>query len=370
MRVRDLSWRRYRVPFVAPFRTAHGETTDREGLILTLVDDDGLVGIGEAAPLAEFGGRDIQYAERLLRSVAPELIARDCVGAEPLLASFLPERLEPPPSASPSRRRCSTWRGSAAVMRLAELLTPDVSGSVPVNATIGQAEDVLAVEAARDAVSRGFRTIKLKVGIGESVQAEVDRVSAVRAAIGSAVRLRLDANGAWTVPTAIEVVKALAQFDIELIEQPVAPTDVAGLGDVRRCVQVPVAADEAVLGLESARRVIDTGAADVLVVKPMVCGGLRAARRIIELAAASGLRCVVTSSLECGIGVQASLHLAATLPADSPACGLATLDLLENDLIIERLDVVDGRMALPGRPGLGVRVDEEALGRYAVHSGR
>ena len=365
MRILDLSWRRYRVSFRSPFRTAHGQTTHREGLILKLVDDDGLVGLGEAAPLAEFGGGDIERAERLLASLVPELMKLDSADAEQRLASLLPDA----PNTSAVRFALETalldLQAQRADMRIADLLSSDVRDSIPVNATVGQAVDTLAIEAARDAVSHGFRTVKLKIAIGDSLQSEVDRVAAVRAAIGPETRLRLDANGAWTVPQAIEMINALARFDIELIEQPVAPADRVGLAKVRHEVGVPIAADEAVLGLESARRVIDAGAADVLVVKPMACGGLHAGRRIIELAHASGLRCIVTSSLECGIGVAASLHVAATLPFDSPACGLATLDLLEDDLIVEPLDIVDGRIALPDRLGLGVRDDEEAMGRHA-----
>ena len=94
----------------------------------------------------------------------------------------------------------------------------------------------MAVQAARHAIESGFRTVKLKVGISASTAAEVARVAAVREAIGSEPRLRLDANGAWTVAQAIEVIDALAQFDIELIEQPVAPENLAGLAEVRRAV--------------------------------------------------------------------------------------------------------------------------------------
>jgi muconate cycloisomerase len=90
----------------------------------------------------------------------------------------------------------------------------------------------------------------------------------------------------------------------------------------------------------------------------MVCGGLRAGRAIIELASANGLRTVVTSTIDSGIGVAAALHLAATLPPDSPACGLATRDLLTADLLVEPLKVVDGEMLLPDGAGLGVNIDE------------
>jgi L-alanine-DL-glutamate epimerase-like enolase superfamily enzyme len=101
----------------------------------------------------------------------------------------------------------------------------------------------------------------------------------------------------------------------------------------------------------------------------MVCGGLRAGRTIIEHAHAAGLRVVVTSSIESGIGLAAALHLAATLPEGSPACGLATTDLLADDLIVEPLALVSGRISVPAGPGLGVELDDSALAQFGDGGG-
>jgi o-succinylbenzoate synthase len=242
---------------------------------------------------------------------------------------------------------------------LAALLTNSVPApAVTVNATIGEPDDDAAIDAARSALARGFRTIKLKIGIGRTVHDEVRRVAAMRAALGPDIALRLDANGAWSVDTAIATLRQLARYDIEYVEQPVAAHDLAGLAEVHHASPIPIAADEAVTDIPSARRVIERQAADILVLKPMVCGGLRTGRAIIDLATAAGLRTVVTSTIDSGLGVAAALHLAATLPPNSPACGLATSDLLTDDLIVEPLEVVEGAMMVPKGPGLGVRLDE------------
>ncbi len=109
---------------------------------------------------------------------------------------------------------------------------------------------------------------------------------------------------------------------------------------------------------------LERGAASVLVVKPMVVGGLRPARRIVELAEEAGVGTIVTTTIDAGVGVAAALHLAATLPEGSPACGLATGSLLADDLIVRPLAVRDGSMLLPDGPGLGVELDEAKLARY------
>jgi o-succinylbenzoate synthase len=359
VKLAELRWSRYRLPFATGFNTAHGAMRRREGLILRLTADDGTTGLGEAAPLLEFGGGDCDQMEALLRSILPDLSGIDLDDVMPLLESRVGER---PESAA---IRCGLdiatldAQARARGLPLAALLTDGPpAAAVAVNATIGEPDNAAAVTSARSALARGFRTIKLKIGLGRSVQDEVRRVAAMRAALGPEIALRLDANGAWTAGDAIAILSQLATYDIEYVEQPVPAHDLDDLVHVRRASPIAIAADEAVTGLASAQRIIERNAADILILKPMVCGGLRAGRAIIELASANGLRTVVTSTIDSGIGVAAALHLAATLPPGSPACGLATRDLLTADLLVEPLRVVDGEMLLPDGAGLGVEIDE------------
>src|SRR5262249_50094055 len=151
--------------------------------------------------------------------------------------------------------------------------------------------------------------------------AELARIAAIRATLGADVRLRIDANAAWDVPEAIAIIRAAERYQLELVEQPVA--DLAGMAQVRAASPTPIAADESVGGPPHATKVIAAGAADVLVIKPMMAGGLRRARAIIVQAQLAGLQALVTTTIDAGVGVAAALHLAATLPPQL-ACGLAT----------------------------------------------
>ncbi len=199
---------------------------------------------------------------------------------------------------------------------------------------------------------------------------EVARVAAVRDAAGPNVRLRLDANGAWTEEQAIATIRAIEQYDIDLVEQPVPPGDIAALHRVRAAVRIPIAADESVGGTDTVRALIDARAVDAIVVKLPVAGGVRRGAETCKLALGAGLGAIVTSALDCGIGVAAALQLAAMLPPASRGCGLATLGLLEDDLIVEELRIADGRMEVPRAPGIGVTLDEDALARYAAGAER
>lgn len=362
MRLGELCWSRYRLPFAAGFSTAHGAMRAREGLILRLTTDDGTIGLGEAAPLVEFGGGDCDLTEGLLRSLLSD---RHTIDLDELIPFLNARFCEQPESAA---LRCGLdtavldAQATARGLPLAALLTNDMpAATVAVNATIGEPDDDAAIAKARAVLAHGFSTIKLKVGLGGTAQDEVRRVAAMRDAIGPGCVLRLDANGAWSVAEACALLAQLAPYGIEYVEQPVPAQDLAGLAHVRRCSPIPIAADEALTGPASARRIIEQHAADVLILKPMVCGGLHAGRAIIDLAAGAGIRTVVTSTIDSGIGVAAALHLAATLPPDSLACGLATSDLLTDDLLIEPLTVAHGEMVVPKGPGLGVKMDERHL---------
>src|SRR5581483_12233565 len=136
------------------------------------------------------------------------------------------------------------------------------------------------------------------------------------------------------------------------------------LARLREFSPIPIAADEALTGLESVRHVLEMRAADVLILKPQRVGGLQICRQVVQEASRRDIACVLTCNLEAGIGVAATLHLAAALPQLTLPCGLATLGLLENSLLLKELAIEQGYMAVPGGPGLGVELNRSALRSY------
>ena len=358
MKVTGLSWTSFRLPLRAPFQTAGGEITDREGLVLRLATDAGVVGLGEASPHPAAGPRAAREIDEALVRLAPRLEGAE-VGCLDEMASEAPPAL----ACALDTASCDAMAKGRGVS-VAQLLGGRARTSVLVNATIAAADETEAASQAKAAREAGFTCVKLKVGAASSVEEERRRVAAVRRALGSSVRLRIDANGAWDVEQAIVTIQALEEYDLELVEQPVHPGDLQGMARVRWAVETPIAADEDVTGLDAARRVLEAGAPQLLVVKLMVVGGLRPARQIAELASAAGVAVVVTTTIDAGVGTAAALHLAATLPEDGPACGLATGSLFVDDLVVRPLAASDGCLELPEGPGLGVELDGAKLARY------
>jgi O-succinylbenzoate synthase len=229
--------------------------------------------------------------------------------------------------------------------------------AVPVNALVPAVDAATAAQLATEAVAAGVTTVKVKVG-GGPLDDDADRVAAVRAALGPAGRIRLDANGAWDVDGAVAALERLGGFDLELVEQPVA--DLADLALVRRRVSVPVAADESLRSLGDARRLAALGAADAIVVKVQPLGGVRAALQIVE---AAGVPAVVSSLYETSVGLAAGVALAAALPELPYACGLGTATLLAGDVVADPL-VPDGGMISVRRP----EPDPALLARWGVEA--
>lgn len=198
----------------------------------------------------------------------------------------------------------------------------------------------------------GCAAAKVKVAEGD----DEARVEAVRDALGPSGRLVIDANGAWELDEARRALDVLGRYGLDLAEEPVSGLD--QLAKLRRITDVPLAADESVTTVQAAMKAKELEAADVLVVKVQVLGGVREALRAVE---ASGLPPIVSSMLETSVGVSAGLALAAALPDLPFPCGLAVTSLLMGDLVTEPLAPVGGSLQLR-RP----EVDEAALKAFAA----
>jgi o-succinylbenzoate synthase len=369
MNLARIAWAPYRIPFVTPYETAHGAAMHRCGVILRLETDTGHTGIGEA-------NLDPSRPEADVEAIHPQIdtLARDLLGADPEEYDAVLEAYATGDDAARAAHcaletALADAGGRAAGLSLASMLAAQFAGEasivherVLVNATIAQRRTEAAAHAALLATAAGFACVKLKVGMEASIDAEVARVRTVREVIGPDLKLRLDVNGAWDEATAIEAIKALEAYEIELVEQPVAAGDLDALARVRDAVTVPVAADEAVVDYATAERAIS--AADAVVLKPMRLGGPSVTRYLAQYAASAGLDVIVTTTIDTGIGTAMALQVAASLLDVGEAHGLATASLLQHDLLTWPIAVERGVMRLPSGPGLGVELDDHAAGKY------
>ena len=305
---------------------------------------------------------EVEVIGAFLGEMAPQLL-----GVEPGSGTGippLPEWNAPPVLRFGIEAALLDLRGKVLMRNASELLN-GVAKSLPANALIAAETPREAAMEAKDATGAGFGSIKLKVG-RESAKQDEALVSAVRQAVGTDIKVRIDANRKWGLREAIIGLRRLEQYDIEYVEDPLKGNDTAGLDEVRRSVAIPVAVDEALGAADRMQRLAAADSADVLVIKAGRLGGLKEALELMRLSEDRGKGLVVTSSLECGVGLAASAHLAATLTAHPFAHGLATGSLLESDLLSAASLPWRGSVMTPAGLGLGVSVDGSLLERYGI----
>jgi L-alanine-DL-glutamate epimerase-like enolase superfamily enzyme len=339
-----LSVERRKVRLSKPLVTARGTVKERELVAVSLADEDGPTGHGEAAPLEQYDGVSVRRVEDALARYRRVLAGAEGMNGVQIVeacrrAQDLPQALAAIDMALWDRA------GRRAGKPIAELLTDDPATEVNVNATIGASDRKGAAEAAEAACAEGFACIKVKVGTGD----DAARVAAVRAVAGPTVALRLDANGAWTVEQAVRAIEALAPAGLELVEEPAH--GLRAIREVRERVSTRVAIDETA----AEHGALGAGVADAVCLKIGRCGGISGLLAAATLVRASGAEAYVASTLDGPLGVAAALHAAAALASRGPVppCGLATLRMFAG--VEDQLPVNKGRIALPKEPGLGVQ---------------
>ncbi len=368
MKIARAELTRIRLRLRTPLATARGPIDSREGVLLALTSDSGLLGHGEALPLAGFGAESPDQAFETLSALVRVLIGREIEDLDALLDRI--EELAPEAPAARAAVDVALFDLAARVRGIgvaSMLALPERPRSrIDVNALVYHEQPEALARKASAAVAEGYRTIKIKVG-ALALEHDEDRVAAVRGAVGIEVRIRLDANGGWKEREAEQAIARFAPYRIEFLEQPVEARDLDGLARLSAGSSIPIAADEALAGGRAVDEIFAREAASVVVLKPAALGGLRASQRIAARARAAGWGVVVSSALDSAVGLSAALQLAAALPGPHLAAGLATGALLDRDLA-ESPTPIDGALSVPDEPGIGVAPLRDSLAHCALGS--
>jgi o-succinylbenzoate synthase len=332
-----------------PLRTARATYARREGFVLRIHDEEGRVGQGEATPLVEFGTESLAQCEAALRAARLEGRVLG-TGLEEL--SALLEGWTAPAARHAVELALLDLLAQRRGVALARLLSPGSRGTVRVNALLSARTPEGLAQQAQEAVREGYGTLKVKVG-GAPVDEDVARLAALRESVGSAPLLRVDANGAWGAQEALEALARLSAFRLALCEQPVPEGDLEGWRRVGAAAPCALGADES-LALPAVREtLLATGGVQVLVLKPMVLGGLLPALALARRAAAQGMEAFVSSSLDGVVARAGAAQLAAALPSGALASGLAVGELFRDE-VPHAYSPVRGEIVLPDAAGLGL----------------
>jgi muconate cycloisomerase len=351
--------------------------------VLRLELESGVVGWGEAQVIGTWGGdHGARYGEtpQMTAAAISDILLPGIVGQNASEIEQLHARMNRVLRGYPYAKAAIDVAvhdaiGKAYGLPVYQLLGGKVRDGTALAHSIGLMDADAAAREAAEVVAEGITTIKVKIGVG--LERDVEVVAAVRQAIGSAAKIRVDANqGYRTWREAVRAITAMERYDLVYAEQPVE--GLRAMAEVSARVNVPVMADESAWTAEDVLEIVRLGAAQMLSVYYTKPGGFAPAKRLLAVAGAASLPCDINGSAEMGIGVAADLHLAVSspeivLPGTIPVTSTAETVVSKvagrkylDDLIKTPFRFDKGRLYVPDGPGLGVEVDEAKIAKYRI----
>jgi len=338
--------------------------------VLVRVRAGHLTGLGEAEPLGGFQGCEESQATivPLIRGrFAPLLLGRNPFDVEKIVRDLEDVIWGNPYAKAAVINALYDLMAKALDLPLYQLLGGCYREKIPVVWTIGIKDSREMVKEALWALERGFKLLKLKIGALDP-QADVENISAVREAVGPKIGLRVDANGALSFTQALSLLRKLAPFDLELVEQPLPIWDLEGMARLIELLGIPIMPDESLHSLQSALELVKRKAASIFGMKLSKHGGIYYAQRIAAIAQAAHLPIYPGNQPSTSVGSATAAHFYAatwnaTLGGDfhvGPAGWLAD-DIVKNPLVIQ-----NGYALVPQGIGIGMELDEDKLAKYVV----
>ena len=373
------------IPIKLPTRRVHqwASLTTSIGVyvIVRVETDEGVVGLGEAPVLKDWGGDHMKYYGETPATtirIIGDILAPALAGQDPCRIAALHALMDKAIKGYPYCKAAIDMAlydiaGKAFRVPAYQLLGGCYRERVPVAHSIGLMEIDKAVEEALQVKDEGIKTIKLKGGV--EPERDVELVREVRKAVGNGVQIAVDANQGYpTIKTAVRTIKSMEEYGIAYMEQPVE--GIEAMAEVARRVDTPIMADESAWTPQDALEIVRKKAADIISLYTTKPGGLFKAKKVAAIAEAGGLQCNVNGSVETGVGNAANLHLAASTGVASLACvvpittpagkgkkGIAGI-YYKDDIVVDAFEYVDGDLLVSSRPGLGIELDEEKVKKY------
>ncbi len=341
------------IPLAKPFKTALRTVENVEDIVVRVTADNGAVGYGEAPPTAVITGD----TKGSIRCAIEDFIRPALLGMEIENLDGIMHRLHTCIVKNTSAKAAVDMAVyDLYAQRLGAPLCRLLGGyrdTVETDITISVNPVPQMIEDSLEAVRQGYRILKIKVG--KEGLADVARIAGIRKAVGSGVRLRVDANQGWTAKEAVRIITAMEDkgLQIDLVEQPVPAHDLAGMRSITGAVATPILADESVFSPEDAAEIIRTHAADLINIKLMKTGGIWQALKICTLAEMYGVECMIGCMLESKLAVSAAAHLAAAkriiTRADLDGPSLCRIDPYTGGPVYE-----NGIIRMTDAPGIGI----------------
>lgn len=340
----QLTYTPYTTKLKKPFRTSGITITNREGFILILKSESKYVGIGEAAPLPEFGSETFEEDEKALGNFNLKL-SIDLENIEKSIEENLKDYDNLPSLKCGLELAILKLLCNEKKTSIPALLKRDYPEFIFVNSVLGFTSTKEVKRTVTDFVKEGFKTIKIKVG-RDAFKEDLNTIKEIRNAVGKNIKIRIDANAKWDKNEATEHLKELEPYNIQYAEQPVK--DLNDFLSLKDKTKIPLAADESIRSMKDAKEFVNNKAASFLILKPIMLGGIIPTLKIADYAKENGIQTVVTSSFESVIG-RVGIVNAAALINNNLAHGLGTGNYFDEENLPDPFPVSDGKILFSSR---------------------
>lgn len=363
MRIQEVRAYTVEIPYIKPWVISGGPMSVAANVLVQIITDDGLVGLGEGSPVPAYGDETQGTILHAIRdNLAEVLIGKDPFDGE-ALAHAMDRQLHGHNFAKAAiDLALYDLRGKALNVPVYQLLGGKYRDQVELIAGVGLNDTETRVREAIEAVQAGYQIVKMK--ISGNPKLDIEQVGAVRAAMGPDVKLRLDANQGYRSGDCLPTFRKLESFGLEYIEQPLPRWDIAGQAVLVAALDTPIMGDESCYSPEDIITLIRQKAVNIVNIKIMK-SGLARSQKIAAIAEAAGLPCMVGSMVEMGVGTAAGVHFVIATPAVTYPCELVGAAYLVDDICVGNpYSVVPPSHAwsVPKGPGLGVTLKPEFAG--------
>ena len=352
------------VPLRAPVHGVHGVTAVQRSLLVCVATDAGGEGWGNVDPTPGYSPVSADDVHARVGRLAPGLIGADAFNVHAALALMDVAAGGMSEAIAAVEMALLDLKARALGIPVHSLLGGRVKDTITLNAWIGTVPPAQAAKEAAAWYARGFRTAKIK--ISGATDAGIERVAAVRAALGDRMALRVDFNESLSLDEAPAFIRRLEPYALTLVEQPIARADIAGLARIRAAIGIPLMADESVTDPGALVEIIRREAADLVKLKVMKQGGLLRTQAMVACAAAAGLRVVLGHGFGLTLSTLAEAAVAAVSDAVIDGCEAVGPLKMAGDVVADTVSLEAGVIRLPDAPGLGASIDPDALKRYRV----
>ena len=360
------------IPFGIPIRKfadAYTGFSISNAILVKIYTDTDYIGYGEACAWEpEFYGETLESVSSTIEKyIAPKIIGEDPRNINKILSII---------DANLAKITCAKegidlalhdLLGKILNVPVYTLLGGKFRDMIPVASEIGIDTPENMIQNAQQVLKSGIRVIKIKGSSNHAL--DVERIKAVRHAVGDDIQLRLDPNAAWDVNSTIKTMRLLEDCNLQLLEQPIPAWNLKGMAHIRDNINIPLMADESIWTPQDAIRISEYGAADLLNIKIAKSCGLHLGKKIEYVAESLGLPCIAGTEIEPGFSLIAKLHLAASMKIHPLASEFTELTLLKKNILKHNIEIIDGCVKVPDKPGLGVELDEDVLNecKYDMH---